>query len=275
MTAGVSVFRNVGLGRVANNRLPGLGITEQGKGLIEVSPSEWLSFHDGEMAANPQSVDFSSVDIDGNAEEGGFIADQVIKAYWLPGTSNRLSPPDVRRGERVEIWQVADDDTKYYWKVTGLDDNLRKLETIIIGISNTRDEGDAVLSPTNMYWFEFSTHSKRLAVSTSKSDGEPYQYELLIETAKGEVLITDDIGNFINLVSKDRLIHLQNTEGTFVKLDKKDIKAFAPNNIEGEATNNILLKAGKMFKLDGGGSTLTATAGGIVTKSPTVAFTKG
>lgn len=279
----VSVFRQVAIGMVGSNRAPGLGITAEGKGMIEVIPTEWLSYHDGELVANPVQVEHDTKNIDGTADKGGFIADQTIKAYWLPEGTNRLSPPDVRRGERVSIWQVADDDKKFYWKILGLDDNLRKLETVIIGISNTQDEGDTELRPENMYWMEWSTHSKRLAISTSKSDGEPYLYEIMIETKKGSVKINDDIGNFINLVSKDHLLHLQNTDGTFFKLDKKDIKAYAPKNIfakalqdiEIEAGRNARVKAGNVLTLDGGGSTIVARAGNITQTSATIDFRKG
>lgn len=269
-----SVFRTVGIGKVDGNRSPGL-YTKDSPGTITISPSEWTAMHDGEQTSNAVKVEYSATDQDGVASQGGFIADQIIEADWLQSGSNRLTPPDVRRGERVEILQVADAD-KFYWRSLGMDDNLRKLETVIFAISATRDESDTLLGPHNTYWIEFSTHSKRLAFSSCKADGEPYQYEMFIDMAEGLFQLNDDIGNFITLVSKLSLIHLQNDKGTFVKLDKKDIKAYAPQNIDFKADrdmtitcgNNFTVKAANQAQIDGGGSIMTWTGGVTTLKTP-------
>jgi hypothetical protein len=201
----------------------------------------------------------------------------------MPGGSNRLTAPDVRRGVQVEIYASADDD-KYYWRSMGMDDHLHKLETVIWGISNTTDESVTELTPDVMYWVEFSTHSKKIALSSSKSNGEPYMYEFFFDTDKGEFTITDDIGNFINLQSALNLIHIQNMLGTFIKVSQKNIEMYAPENIIGKAEKNITITAGQNFSMeagqnltakggvlasiDGGGSKMTLTAGGTTLKTP-------
>lgn len=274
--AKASVFKMVGVGVVANNK----AITDK---VIEVTPTEWLPMHDGEMTSNAAKMTHKSKDIDGNETQGMILTDQVVKATWLPGGSNRLSAPDVRRGVHVELWATADAD-KYYWKTMGLDDHLHKLETIIIGISNTTDESVTDLTPEHMYWIEFSTHSKRLAFCSSKSQGEAYQHELYIDTDASELMYTDDIGNLVNVKSKLNLIHLQNAKGAYIKIDQKDIKMFAPQDITAEATRNVSVKAGKnialdagqnltakggvLASIDGGGSKMTLTAGGTTLKTP-------
>lgn len=285
MASKVSVFQTVGVGVIAAN------IEIMAKE-VEITPTEWLPMHDGEMVSNAVKMQHKSKDMDGNETQGMIIADQVIKATWLPSSSNRLTAPTVRRGEHVEILSSTDGSDKYYWRSMGLDDHLRKKETIIFGISNTEDESITELKPENMYWIEFSTHSKRLAFSSSKSDGESYQHELFIDTANGEFTYTDDIGNLINVQSANNLIHLQNAMGTFLKLDQKDIKFYAPQDMLGEIARNITVKAGKninvkagenidmvagknarfkggvLASLDGGGSILTLTAAGTVLKTP-------
>lgn len=286
----VSVFRTVGQGRIDGNK----AITNADGSIcteVEIIPTEWISMRDGEMTQNTTVMEYETKDQSGNAVKGAIVGTNTIKANWLPGAcSNRLTPPDVRRGVRVEILQAADED-KYYWRDMGLDHGLFKLETIIIGISNTQNENANSLSPENMYWIEFSTHSKRLAFCTSKADGEPFMYEMYFDTKKGEFNLTDDIGNFINLVSALSLIHLQNDKGTFVKLDKKDIKMNAPQdmivdikrdlNITVGNNGNVAigksfhLKAGTDVLIDGGGSTYTANAGNATIKSPTVDIVQG
>lgn len=279
-----SVFKQVGVGVSATN-------IEIMSKIIQVTPTEWLPMHDGEMVSNPTKMSFKATDVDGTESQGAILLDQTIQATWLPGGSNRVTAPTIRRGEHVEIW-ASDTDDKFYWKVMGIDDHLRKLETIIIGISNTTNEDVTELNTENMYWLEFSTHSKRIAFSSSKSNGEAYQHEIFIDTDNSEFTYTDDIGNLINVQSKVNLIHLQNAKGTFLKLDQKDIKFFAPQDVLGDVTRNITVKAGKdikisagndfamdaknnltakggvMASIDGGGSKMTLTAGGTTLKTP-------
>lgn len=264
-----SMFRCVAQGIVAMNK-------ELGSKEVEITAIEWRPMLDGELASNPTSVEFTSKDKSGNVSQGQMLTDLTITATWLPDGSNRMTAPDVRRGERVQIYATQGED-KYYWKPMGLDDNLRKKETIVIAISNTSDESDTELKPENTYWIEFSTHSKKLAFSSSKSDGEAFLYECYFDMAGGEFNLTDDAGNFIYLNSAEKTIHLQNTDGTFVKVDKKDISIYAPRDILGKAERDVtvlagrdmMLKAGVKATIDGGGSFLELTAGKAVLKAPT------
>lgn len=268
----MSAFRSVAIGRVDTN-------LELGSKEIEIVPIEWIPMRDGELTSNATTTTFETVDGDENVVKGSTVSANTIKATWMPSGSNRLTAPNVRRGERVEILQAADDD-KYYWRTMGLDDNLRKLETIIFGISADPKEQSAgsptVLSPENMYWFEFSSHSKMLAFRSCQANGEPYLYEAYFDFGVGEFMVKDDIGNFINMISKLKLLHLENADGTFVKLDKKDIKAKAPQDIMAEAARNVSIKAGQNMDLkagvkatiDGGGSVMTFIGAGTTLKTP-------
>lgn len=284
----VSVFRPVGQGRIDTNK-PIVNADGTFCTIVDIIPTEWIGMRDGEMTENATPMEYETQDQLGNAVKGAVVGANTIRAEWLPSSANRKTPPDVRRGTRVEIYQAADED-KYYWKDMGLDHDLAKLETIVIGISNTQKENEP-LSMANMYWIEFSTHSKKIALSTSKSDGEPYLYEMFIDTKKGEVSINDDIGHLINIVSKESLVHLENDKGTFIKLTKKDISMFAPQDLiakvgrdlKVDVGNNGTVNIGKSFKLkagtdvliDGGGSTYKSNAGNVAITSPTVDVKQG
>lgn len=264
----VSVFRTVGIGRIDSNK-------ELNSKTVDVVPIEWLPMRDGELTGNETAETYQTKDIDGNAVSGGMISSNSISATWLPSGSNRLTAPDVRRGERVEILQTADHD-KYYWRTMGLDDNLRKLETIIFGISATQDEGSTTLGIDNMYWFELSSHSKMFSFRSCQANGEPYLYEMFFDFAEGTFTVKDDIGNFMFLASALNLIHLQNAKGTFVKLDQMDIKAYAPQDINAKADRDFIVSAGKNIRMkagveaviDGGGSVMTMNAGSTTLKTP-------
>jgi hypothetical protein len=287
-----SVFKKVAIGVVAENIEVKSGTAINNT--VRVTPTEWLSMRDGELANNPTPMTYKSQDAQGVETQGGFITNNTIPCEWLPAGANRLTPPTVRRGMRVELFQTADE-AKYYWRYLGLDDHLMKLETIIFGISaNTTEQkpGEKMpLDPKSMYWFEMSSHSKKVALQTSKVSGEFCSYEMFFDLAGGEFSVNDDLGNWMLLNSKNHLIHLQNQDGTFVKLDKKNIEMFAPQDINAKATQNVNVEAGKDVNIkagtninakagtqamvDGGGSVLTLQGGGTTLKTPQFDITTG
>lgn len=211
-----SCFKSVSLGIVAENKK-----MSDAKGKINrvvmVTPIEDLSMTNGEIRSNPEQLEASGTDVSGKAYSTSVPVDQVVEATWVPFLSNRLTPPDVRRGERVRLWRSGDAD-KYYWSTMGLDDNLRKLETVIFAFSATTDESQVDLDLNNCYYFEVSTHNKSITIQTSSSNGEPFRYTAQINAAEGAFLIEDDIGNSIELDSPENRICLENADDSKVEL---------------------------------------------------------
>ena len=59
-----------------------------------------------------------------------------IEATWLPnGEQNRISAPDVCKGDIVEVYKVHGVD-EYYWQVFAHNQGLRKKEKVLIWFSN-------------------------------------------------------------------------------------------------------------------------------------------
>lgn len=197
---------------------------------LECIPVEWLPYLDGELTSDASEVVDSGVDGQGKAYSASVTTSNSIKATWLPWGSNRVTPPNIRRGERIMLYQFADKD-EYYWKELGLDDGLRRLETIVYAISNTRDEDTKILTPANSYSIEWSTHTKQLTVRTNKSDGEPFAYVMQLNTKDGVFTLADDDSNYFEFDSAERKITAQNKDGSFITIDKRVIKAFAPDMI--------------------------------------------
>lgn len=169
-------------------------------------------------------------------------ARQALTCKWLPWGSNRASAPDMRIGERVFIYRFADSD-EYYWVDTGLDAHLRRLETVAwLFSADPNGTSDDPRSAENSYLFEVSTHDKLITLKTTSLNGEPFEYTFQFNTGEGRVTLADDDGNYIEFNSTETSITFENKEGTRISLDKKDIFAFAPNNITVEAVENILLK---------------------------------
>ncbi len=230
---------------------------------------------DGEIAFNPQEQIFSGFDKDGNEYQTKVTEDASVTAEWLPFGSNRLTPPDVRRGEPVMIYRIADTD-RYYWRVMGLRDDLRRLETVIYAFNANPNEGNNGLSLDNCYYFEVSTHQKSITLGTSQANGEPYGYVAQIDAGGGRFTLEDTIGNILHLNSGQSLWEIINASQTHVKLDKEHIYMHANKSIEMDAgqliqmsTRNFVLKAGDSFSLTAG-NRVYMEAGTIETKANSV-----
>ncbi len=203
-----------------------IGVVAENKKLdsheIEVAPIESSTMVDGEITSNADKYEAKAEDSEGSAYQVELTTTNSIKATWIPmGMSNRKTAPDVRRGERVMLYRVADTD-QFYWATLMDDLNLRKLETVIYAFSSTKDEG-AKCGPDTTYFLEISTHKKLVHFHTSKSDGEPYTYDIQLNTKEGFFKMQDDIGNYIGLDSKEHQIELRNTDNSRVDINKKEI----------------------------------------------------
>lgn len=226
---------------------------------IKIFQAEQNAGQDGDQMQPVKTVEFNVTGDSENKTVGSANISGDIKAKWLPLNSNRFTAPTMRVGERVQIWKESDTG-RYWWSSMGLDESLRKRETIIFGISANDADGSGGRDPSNMYWFEMSSHSQKIALITSKHLGEKAAYQFYFDLAAGKVVLRDDVGNEITLESLERHIKLLNADGTFFELLKKDIT--------GDAPGNITLKAGKTMTLKAG-TALNMTAGSVTTlKTP-------
>lgn len=197
---------------------------------IEATPTEELPMLNGEITSASTDYKSNAVDASGAAYETSVKTSVTVKATWLSlSTSNRITAPDVRRGELVMLYQFGDAD-KYYWTTLKEDIALRKLETVIYAFSATQDESKPS-DAQNTYYLEISTHKKLVHFHTSKADKEPFGYDIQINTKDGVITVTDDAGNFIFLNSIDRRIKLQNVDTSTVDIDKKNITISCPETI--------------------------------------------
>ncbi|MCK5919982.1 MAG: hypothetical protein KAG66_03525 [Methylococcales bacterium] len=224
-----SCFQNVALGIVAENKAMKDASGKFNRTIL-VTDIESLNMTNGEIRSNPEQLESSGVDATGKVYNSAVVVDQVIEATWVPFLSNRLTAPDVRRGERVRLWRSGDAD-KYYWSTMGLDENLRKLETVIFAFSGTQDESQTELDLENCYYFEVSTHNKSITLQTSASNGEPFRYTAQINAAEGALLIEDDVGNSFELDSTENRLTLENADDSKVELNRGKIAIVANEEV--------------------------------------------
>ena len=197
---------------------------------LEVFCPEFTGFADGEITSNSVDLTTQGVDDRGHHYTAKITTAVTVRCKWKPQGTNRVTAPNIRRGERVEVWQYADADT-YYWSVTGEDDDLRKLETVTHAFSNTKDESQKELSKENTYSYTVSTHQKKVELHTSKSDGEPFTHTLQLDTKNGLFTYKDDVGNVIQVNSKNNQIYIENASGSTYVMDGGNIQVTAPSSM--------------------------------------------
>lgn len=254
----VSMFRRVAMGTAAEN-------LKLNSSSLLVNAHEKLGYSDGEAVDRVDAMEYSQGNQQGNETSGVAFISGNHYAEWLP-TGNRKTAPNIRRGERVEIYQFGSNE-KYYWRCAGLDEHLRRLETVVFGINSNPDEGSDGGSPDNMYFVEWSSHKKMITLSTSMNNGEFCKYDFQFDMATGRAVLQDNEGGSVMLDTRNKLIRLINSLGAFVELDKNDINAFAPGDASVIAEKNIDMRANKIT-LNGGGSVFTLQGSGTSLKTP-------
>lgn len=203
---------------------------ELGSKILDVFIPEVSGFIDGEVTAHRTTLQTNGVDHRGNPYTVAITTANSIQATWRQMGSNRVTPPNVRRGERIDIWQYENVD-KYYWSASGEDDHLRRLESATWAFSNTKDEGTKEIDESNSYNFKVSTHEKIIDLNTSQSDDEPYSHHIQIDTKNGNMHYRDSDGNYIQVEAKTRTITMENADGSKAVLEGQNATLHAPNEV--------------------------------------------
>lgn len=211
-----------------------MGIVAENKKLgsmdVEVTPTEELTMLDGEVTTHSDDYKASAQDTLGRNYESSVKAQATVTASWLRfGDANRMTSPDVRRGEAVMLYQFGDAN-KFYWMTIKQDAALRRLETVVYAISANPTEG-APMNAENTYFFEWSSHRKSITLSTSKANGEPFAYRLQLNTGDGILQMADDVGNYQTFDSKNTRMEWMNVNGSHVDLSKKELTFTIPDRV--------------------------------------------
>lgn len=220
-----------------------------GSKMLLVTPIEKLTFVDGELKSNPTADTVTGTDATGSTSSTSVNTDNAIEATWFPFHSNRHTPPDIRRGERVIIWRFADLDT-FLWTELGLDQKYRKLETATYVWNATQDQTDNTTSDKNSYFVEVSTHKGTITLRTSKANGEKTAHTVQFNPMAGKFTLADDLGQIFYVDSVGHLMHMTNADGTQFTMDHQNFSVSCDDTFSLAATNainietkNFILKA--------------------------------
>lgn len=228
-------------------RVVSIGIAAENKALdsyeVPVAPIEIFPMVDGELVESLDEVDVSGVDQMGVDYTIRLKTSSTVTATWMQMGSNRVTPPDIRRGERLLLWQYADSD-KYYWTSMGMDDDQRRLETAIWAWSATPDVAAELDLANNMYSVELSTHGKHITIHTTQENGEPFEYTIQLNTGSGIFFITDQDGNSVQLNSAERIIKAVNSDDTEATINKTTLYGYAKKNVRVRSDDTLSASSG-------------------------------
>lgn len=255
----VSVFRSMGIGYAISN----VTLMED---KLEVYLPEMSPDGHGKIDPFQEVLEVDTLDSQGNLSKIKIKTTNSIECEWMPGAGWLRKAPSIRRGERVEVFTIADTG-RFWWRELGLDANLRRLDTIIIAISNKRfelnEDPELELDFENTYFMEFSTHSKQVRIVTTDTDEEPYSYNIGLDTREGIFNINDSINNFIRLESQKRKITVSNASKSKLTIEENKI------DVEINEGSNLHLEDDEFTFTSGNGDIITSTDDNIEFKNKT------
>ena len=160
------------------------------------------------------------------------VVNQFVAKWIQFGGSNRMSAPDIYKGETVLIFKYDTVD-EYFWTTLFREPNLRKLETVAYAFSNVKEPLKAFDTKTS-YWVKVDTRSKVVSYSTPDNDGELTTYVGSIDAVPGILtLYQDGHGNFYRLDSKNDVL-------TIYTLKKIEVKDQNGNSVVIDANSNTV-----------------------------------
>lgn len=199
----------------------------EGYAPIEVYPHEILPNYTGDIN-KIDDVNMNVLNSEGKSFNVALEHKRVLTAVWLGDGTNRVTPPNVRKGEKVLIYRYADVDL-YYWTVKGLELDLRRLEHVTHMYVNTGDENVKVVDEKNSYYTTMSTLNKYFKIHLSDNDGEVTTYDIVADAKSGYLQLRDGKQNSITIDSiADKVSITANRE---ISLKADTIGLYAKNII--------------------------------------------
>lgn len=232
MARDTNLYRDYGMG-IAAVDLP-LSAT-----ILEIIPVEKLPNLEGTIGLNPSIHTHRGVDASGKSYESVMTTSTTLSAEWI-GEGNRTTPPNIRKGERVQIYRYADSD-QFFWSATGLDRDKRNRETVVYTYDD-KDQNDNTAKSPNVnesIKVEYSAHSQTITLTTPSSNGAAVTYDIQINYGKGIIEIADSLNNIIQLESTEYKMLLLNGKDSKLEINKNNIDLFCHGTFTAHAEQKI------------------------------------
>jgi len=187
--------------------------------IVEIYPVEKLptvgpDMNDEEIEADVKIVDHENDDI--KTLKLQIDRSKTIRAKWFSfGQYNRLTPPDVRKGEQVLLWRYSNSDL-FFWTTMFNDLSLRKEEVVRFVFSDKpKLDPDELLEDT--YYLEINTRDKIIKFHTGDKWNEYTSYDFILNTKDGNLKVLDGKGNYIELDSPTDTLNISTNNAMTVK----------------------------------------------------------
>lgn len=209
--------------------------------IIQVTLDEIHPFEDGDKISSEEKYITHGEDRSGNPYSSTISVDKAVPAIWLRA-GNRVTAPDVIRGEKVQIWR-NDYDENLYWTELGAGEAFqrRKKETIVYAVAadSSPDEKTEHTSE-NCYTLTLSGHKKIIVLDMPKVPGAKGHMRITLDQ-EGGVINSEIIGVCSVKMSSEGNINASINGGAEFDMDQGDI-TFRFDSIKfegGEAEFNI------------------------------------
>lgn len=195
---------------------------------------------DGRNVTNVEQKQESSLNAAGEMETSTTMVSNVVPAEWRSmGEPNRKTPPDVREGSKVSVYQVSGQN-KLYWTTFGFGAETHRLETIIWGYSaNPNIAADAPFSVDDYYTATIDTRTGFFALRTSQANGENQGLEVRVDGGNGRVDMSGTNGSTFCWDDHNSQLTYNNKEGTIIGADKKQLLLSCEDSLTVNATESI------------------------------------
>lgn len=217
----------IGIGIVAENAI--LGHEHQ----IHVFLQDAFPNSRGKLELNPQQFTTKGVDAQGKSYNSKVKTSSTITARWFNEDSNRITPPQVQKGEEVSIYKFNGNDN-YWWKPNNRHMHKRVQEVVVEAYAAkplSAGKEPTPSTPENSYSKTVDTVNGVMEMRMSKANGEVCAWLFQMDGKKGVLTITDQNGNFINIDDGMTEITIHNKENSFIQLDKTTINIQSTKDI--------------------------------------------
>lgn len=186
-----------------------------------IIPIETTPQLDGILEDGNITIQFEGIDEEGDPIVGELNSSNAIVPKWIGSDSQRMTPPNLVKGEVVNIYKYGDTD-RYYWAARNIKAHLRDQEHVVFLVAAKKDNDRAYLTLENAYSFVLSSRNKVIQLRMTTDNGEVAGYTTLFDGANGIGTIRDTCGQEITIESLKNRITLGNKQGTRLHLDKEN-----------------------------------------------------
>lgn len=206
----------------------------------------------GELGFTPYEITTSGIDAKGMSYLDKIKSQSAVTATWWSTESNRITPPQLRKGELVRLFKEEGDD-RIFFSPSNQNLNLRHQETVITAVAAKPmdDHKDIIESNAgNTYSQTMDGVNGLCEIRMADANGEVSPWILQMDGKKGIFTLTDQKNNIITVDTTRTTISLTNADRSTVTLDKKVITVQAPDTVNILADNIVNIKAGKTLNIE-------------------------